>query len=106
MKNVLFDCRLLISRAGVGKVEAIDVEGLDLWFWSDDHGPPHFHAKRAGEWEIAVFFLEVTERSLVYEVKWGRGPAGRLAARIAGLVVAHREAPLQEWEEKSRMDGC
>ncbi len=54
----------------MGKVVSITVDGLDLWFNSSDHLPPHFHARRPGEWEIRVYFLECTEDHLQYDVKW------------------------------------
>ena len=38
-------------------VRAFEIPGLTLWFWSNDHEPPHFHAKRRGEWEVKVHFL-------------------------------------------------
>ena len=40
------------------KVEAFQVAGIEMWFWSHDHDPPHFHAKRGGEWEIKVGILD------------------------------------------------
>jgi hypothetical protein len=48
----------------VGKVEAIAISGLEMWFWSDDHPVPHFHVKKAGEWEIRVNILETQEHQL------------------------------------------
>ena len=38
-------------------VTAFQISGLKIWFWSNDHEPPHFHVKRRGEWEVKVFFL-------------------------------------------------
>ncbi len=54
----------------MGKVESIKVHGLDLWFNSSDHLPPHFHARRPGDWEIRVYFPECTSDYLKYDVKW------------------------------------
>lgn len=84
----------------MGKVEAFTIAGLDLWFWSDDHAPPHFHAKKAGEWEIRVSFLKSTEKHLAFEVTWGIGPSGHEQKLIAGQVLAHRAELLAEWELK------
>jgi hypothetical protein len=86
----------------VGKVEAFAIAGLELWFWSGDHAPPHFHAKKAGEWEIRVSFLETSEKGLAFEVKWGIGPNAREQKLVAGLVLAHRAMLLAEWELKVR----
>jgi hypothetical protein len=88
----------------VGKVEAFTVAGLELWFWSGDHAPPHFHVKKAGEWEIRVSFLESTEKGLPFEVKWGIGPNRHEQKVIAGLVRAHRAVLLAEWELKVRQE--
>ncbi len=33
----------------MGRVDAFSVAGLELWFNSSDHLPPHFHARRALE---------------------------------------------------------
>jgi hypothetical protein len=43
------------------KVECFEIPGVYCWFWSNDHDPPHFHAKREGEWEIRVRFTESEE---------------------------------------------
>lgn len=38
----------------MGRVQAFSIPGLDCWFPSLDHDPPHFHVRRPGEWEIRV----------------------------------------------------
>ena len=62
-------------------VDAISIPGLDLVFLSDDHWPPHFHAKRRGEWEIRVYIQTTTKADLHYDLKWpkrrGAGPDAR-----------------------------
>jgi hypothetical protein len=40
----------------VPKVATFSVAGLESWFNSDDHLPPHFHAEKSGEWEVRVRF--------------------------------------------------
>ena len=85
---------------GVGKVSCFAIAGLELWFNSNDHLPHHFHVSRVGEWEIRVYFLEVTEDTLSYDVKWGPIPSRRVRDSIRNLVVQHRESLLLEWEEK------
>lgn len=86
----------------MGRVEAISVEGLDLWFNSSDHLPPHLHARKAGHWEVRVYILETTLDELAYESKWP--PAASLPARVAKAlreeVVKNRAALLSEWESK------
>jgi len=51
----------------MAKVKCFEIEGLFCWFWPMDHEPPHFHAKRNGEWEIRVKFTE--QGAAMFEVK-------------------------------------
>ena len=44
------------------RLEAFSIPGLDLFFNSLDHLPPHFHARRRGEWEIRVYQAKVSSR--------------------------------------------
>jgi hypothetical protein len=85
----------------LGQVDAFAVQGVKLWFNSSDHLPPHLHAKRQGEWEIRVFFLECTEGNLAYQKKWGRRePSHADRTAILSGVLGHRVALLEEWEQK------
>ena len=84
----------------MGKVDAIAVAGLSLWFNSNDHLPPHFHALRTGQWEIRVYFLECVPGHLEYDVKWGRSPSGGDRRTLLGLVLGARVELLVEWEQK------
>ena len=43
------------------KLACFEFPGLSCWFWSNDHDPPHFHAKKEGEWEIRVKFTETED---------------------------------------------
>ena len=61
----------------MGKVEAFTLEGLELWFNSSDHLPPHVHIKRRGKWEIRVFFLDCTDSKVGIRAEMGQeGSAG------------------------------
>lgn len=82
----------------MGKVDAFSIPGCDCFFWSGDHGPPHFHVKKPGEWEVRVYFHEATP---AIEIKWSRRrfPA-TMARQIERLVVEHRQALWCEWSEK------
>ena len=89
----------------MGRVEAFSIPELDCRFPSLDHHPPHFHVRRAGEWEIKVRILTTTVRHLDWEAKWPpdfSGPRRPLRMMLAGLVVEHREILLEEWERKVR----
>lgn len=89
----------------MGRLSAFSVAGLDLWFNSSDHLPPHFHARRAGEWEIRVLFLLCAEGHLEYQVKWMARKRGISPADLGTLlerVLPRRELLLEEWEAKVR----
>lgn len=82
----------------MARVAAFRIDGLTLWFWSDDHEPPHFNAKRNGEWEVKVYFL--LEPSNMIEVKWTRkAMRGNHRRELCRLAEEHRLALLQQWEE-------
>jgi hypothetical protein len=80
------------------KLEAFRVSGLDLWFNSADHKPPHFHAERPGVWEVRVYFLR--DRSEMVEKKWGDGPKRGKLKRLLTLAELKRADLLAEWERK------
>ena len=61
------------------KVKCFEISGLYCWFWSNDHDPPHFHAKRNGEWELTVKFLE--GKGSMFEIKWGKPRRPRFYGR-------------------------
>lgn len=50
------------------EVVSLVLHGLDLWFNSDDHLPPHFHAEKPGEWEVRVYFLRAAAE--MFELSW------------------------------------
>ena len=80
------------------KVAAFQIDGVTLWFWSDDHEPPHFNAKRNGEWEVEVHFMRAPNEMI--EVKWiTRKMRGNLRRELCRLAEEHRLALLQQWEE-------
>lgn len=79
-------------------VEAFEIEGLKIWFWSNDHEPPHFHAKRSGEWEVKVSFLLPAEEMI--ELVWAeKKPTGKALKRLTVLAEEHRAALLAQWEQ-------
>ncbi len=83
---------------GMPRVGAFQIDGLILWFWSDDHEPPHFNAKRNGEWEAKVHFMRPKEQML--EIVWSeRSIRGNHRRELCRLAEQHRLALLQQWEE-------
>jgi hypothetical protein len=81
-------------------VVSIAVAGLDLWFNSADHWPPHFHAERPGEWEVRVMFLR--HGAAMIELVWAdkKGPSARDGKKIRRAVEGARDRLLAEWEAK------
>jgi hypothetical protein len=84
----------------MGKVTSIRIEGIDCWFYSQDHRPPHFHAKKRGEWHFKVWFLR-SEGTMLERAK---GPQGRITIRdkrlLQKMAALHRAELLKEWEQK------
>jgi hypothetical protein len=92
----------------VGKVDAFTIPGLDLWFNSSDHLPPHFHARKPGTWEIRVYFLLCTEKSMVYDIKWPShdpGPSRKEQERMLNGILENRVNLLREWQYKVYHEG-
>ena len=78
------------------RVRAFQISGVKLWFWSSDHLPPHFHAKRGGEWEVRIHFLRDPKSML--ETVWSRKNVGSVGKQLCSLAEEHREELLVEWE--------
>jgi Mn-dependent DtxR family transcriptional regulator len=70
-------------------------DGWVFVIYSDDHPPPHVHAKKAGG-EVKVSLPTANEYLRVLRV---RGVATHEAMRAARLVEEHRERLLREWEK-------
>ncbi len=87
----------------MGKVDCFQLAGVELWFNSSDHEPPHFHARKPDRWEIRVFFGACTHAGLDFNLKFpstGSGPSGKERRELLDLVLQHREALYAEWETK------
>lgn len=84
---------------GVAKVSAFGIPGLDLWFNSNDHRPPHFHAEQPGDWEVRVLFLRAPSKMI--EERWqNRSPKASTLRELCNAAEEHREQLLREWEQK------
>ncbi|MBU6175559.1 MAG: DUF4160 domain-containing protein [Planctomycetes bacterium] len=79
----------------VARVTAFEIPGLTIWFWSNDHEPPHFHVKRRGEWEIKVHFL--MDASSMVEIVRGT-PSRKDLKQIVLLSEQHRRELLEQWQ--------
>ena len=87
----------------MGKVQSFKLEGLDLFFNSNDHRPPHFHARKSGAWEIRIYILLCSkENGLVFTSKYPPNPeiSSKEKKQILRLVLENREQLLDEWEKK------
>lgn len=81
--------------------------GIDIRFYPNDHAPEHFHARKAGEWEIKVYFLVSSATNLEYEVKWtlkSKGPSNKDIERLCQYVEQHSNSLAHEWETKVCQD--
>jgi len=78
----------------VPDVQCFSLTGLDAWFNSRDHLPPHFHAEKKDEWEARVMFMREPPE---IELCWGR-PSGRDKKRLREAAEHYRPTLLAEWE--------
>lgn len=86
----------------MAKIDCFEIAGLECWFWSNDHNPPHFHVKREGEWELKVNFLENDDEKM-FGLEWGDLPKSKVRKGIKTLVIANRPALLVEWAAKVKL---
>jgi hypothetical protein len=89
----------------MARLKCLVIAGRQLWFYPNDHEPPHFHAKRKGEWEYKVNFLRVVSQML--ELVWAEKKRQMSKADrklLEQMVDQHRFEILQEWEEKVNRD--
>lgn len=85
-------------------VRAFRIPGVRCWFWSNDHDPPHFHAKKNGQWEVRVRFLEPA-RAMIEYVAWSvRALSRGERQELVHLAAAHRAELLRQWETIQERD--
>ena len=91
----------------MGRVDCFAIDGLELYFLSNDHEPQHFHVRKPGQWMIKVKFLLCVEGHLEYEQKYPRSRRGPTRAErklLLASVLEHREALTLEWYAKICQD--
>jgi hypothetical protein len=83
----------------VPKVACFAVAGIRLWFNSNDHMPPHFHAEKVREWQVRVYFIEGARQMIevVYSTRPNRPRKPDLKA-IVKKTQAHRHELYQQWQ--------
>lgn len=85
----------------MGKLQCFTINGIEMWFFSNDHLPPHFHAKRKGQWEVKVNFLASSSTEM-FQVVWPKGKEvpKTITNLLEKMVNDHRDELLKEWELK------
>jgi len=85
----------------MAKLESFAIEGIEMWFYSHDHSPPHFHARRRGQWETRVNFLESSTGGMFTVVHLKVKQLPRADTKLLEeMVNAHRAELLSEWQRK------
>lgn len=92
-------------RCPLGRVSCIPSNGeIEYFFNSEDHSPPHFHAKhKGGDWEIRVYFLECIEGNLAFDFKFPpnqKSLSSRFRQQILQHTLKNKAALCKEWEQK------
>ena len=77
-------------------VTAFQIAGLKIWFWSNDHEPPHFHVKQNGKWEVKVSFLE--DPSAMIEIVFGK-PKSKALKELTELTEQYRLELFAQWQQ-------
>ncbi len=87
----------------MGRVDCFKLSALLCWFNSNDHLPHHIHVQKGRDWEIRVYFLRSTKKTLSFDIKWQstkHGPTAKDIKEILAAVLEHREQLLDEWQLK------
>jgi hypothetical protein len=88
----------------MAKVACSSIEGVECWFYSQDHRPPHFHAKKGGQCHFRVWFL--LRKAVMLERM--PGPRKRISRQdrkaLQHMAADYRAELLQEWERKVKYD--
>jgi hypothetical protein len=82
---------------------ANQLNGYDIYWYSNDHDPPHFNIEKRGHWGIQVYFLLSCESFLDYVIVWQnqkKGPSGKELQLFCDYITEHKEHLLLEWETK------
>jgi hypothetical protein len=86
----------------LGRIEGFSFQGLQAFFRSNDHRPPHFHVKKPGSWEIRVYILTSSKNRLDYSFKFPKNNSVILTSQqekaIFDFVASNREKLLSDWQ--------
>lgn len=88
----------------LGRIEEFNLKGLQAFFRSSDHHPPHFHVKKPGMWEIRVYVLTSSKNELDYSFKFPKNNSIDLTSKekkaILAFITSNREKILIDWSTK------
>jgi len=79
------------------------LEGYEIFWYSNDHDPPHFNIEKRGHWGIKIKFTLSTDKHLEFEMVWqnqNRGPSSKEKKLFGEYIKQHQAHLLQEWETK------
>lgn len=81
------------------KVACFAVAGVRLWFNSNDHMPPHFHAEKVREWQVRVYLIDGARQMIevMYSTRTNR-PSKSDLKEIVDKTRAHRDELYQQWQ--------
>ncbi len=86
----------------LGRIEEFNLPGLQAFFRSNDHLPPHFHVKKTGTWEIRVYILTSSRKKLDYSFKFPKNQSVNLTSKeikeIINFIISNRERLLLGWQ--------
>jgi hypothetical protein len=83
----------------MAKVRCISIDGIEMWFYSGDHQPPHFHARRLGDWEVRVYITAAEDEMLELVRPPDALIKGKDRKALINGVLFHRSELLAEWED-------
>jgi hypothetical protein len=89
----------------MGKVSCFKLDGVECWFNSQEHRPPHFHARKKGHWHVRVYFQKTKDDM----IERATGPRERMSSKDANALTDMAERCraelLKEWEKKVRCNA-
>jgi len=83
----------------MARVRCFEIAGVQCYWISGDHDPPHFHARRPGEWHYVVNFLQPRGRMLRVKREVKR-IAGSVRRALCTRAEANLDALLDEWQRR------
>jgi len=86
----------------LGKAD-YQLDGYEIFWYSNDHAPAHFNVQKKGHWGIKVYFELSNQYKLSYVISWQNksiGPTSKELKLLREYVQAHKAHLQHEWEVK------